>query len=225
MALGQIEPVLGHGPPAHDHRVLAADQRAVWPRREREDRDHVGRGEIEEAEPRWPADVQDDRVGIRFAVDPFGMRRRSLAKSLQKEHVVVGRRSNAGITDDQRALQAAELLAQLVHMRVIHERARTRWCESRLERIPRRDRRRQMLAGATEPRHSVHIAVLDFDAVPVHARRFAEMVHDHDRDRNAPRQVELGTELPPRFDPVPLLFEHEVHRRQWRQTGEAASRA
>ena len=76
------------------------------------------------------------------------------------------------------------LLSHFVGVRMIDERAGARRREARLERVARRDGRRDPAGTATEPSDAVEVA-LELNAVPVDGRCFRQLVHHGDAHRLA----------------------------------------
>src|SRR6185437_4364586 len=190
----EIECVLRNRLPPHEHAVSHHRGRAVWPRREPEERDRATDAvrQIHQTKPRRVPKPEDDRVRVGLTVDLERVRTVPW-RAFEEDRVVIGFRDGPDVVDDQGALEPGHLLAHLVEVRVVHERARARRREARDERIPRCDRWREMRSGTAEARRSIHVAVLDLDAVPVDARRLVEMVDDRDRDRLTAHEVDLRT--------------------------------
>src|SRR5215211_4373765 len=97
------------------------------------------------------------------------------------------------VANDDRPGQTSAVVPLLVNVRVVDEGPAPRRSESGLERVARRDERRELLIGAREARHSVEVA-LELDAVPMHRERLADAVHDGDRHGLSARELDARAE-------------------------------
>src|SRR5260370_31670594 len=112
------------------------------------------------------------------------------------QHSEVGRGvvARAGLEYDERARESCRLLAQLIDVRVIDERARTRGRESRFERVAGRDHRSEPPVAPAESLHPIEIA-LQFDTVPVYGSGLRRAVHNHDAHRLAAGEPDQPTRV------------------------------
>src|SRR4030095_17196795 len=86
------------------------------------------------------------------------------------------------LDDDQRAVQTQRQLTLVVHVRVIHERARARRREPDDERSLRLDERGQTPIDTAPPMDAV-VHTVELHAVPVNSGALSEMIDDGDFDR------------------------------------------
>ncbi len=198
-----------------DHCVVDVAEGAVRACREPDGSIRVDDRETDESQSSRAGDVQDHRVGIRFAVDVEWIGRvRSESRTLEEKHMLVVRRGDAGITHDQRTHEAALLLAHFIDVCMVNECARSPRSEPRLKRVARRNQRRAASTSAAHARDAIHVAIFDLDPVPVDARRLGKVVHDRDRYGLPAREIDRGTECSPRLNTTVLFLEHEAHRRR-----------
>ena len=134
-------------------------------------------------------------AGVRAAVQ-----RKRLPLGLPQDAVqandddVIGLRivALARFKNDERPVEAASQLRVLVPVRVIDERARSRRCEFRDERLPGVDRRRDIAGLSAEAGHAI-VITFELDAMPMNRRRLRHSVDERDLHRFAARQYHHGT--------------------------------